>query len=184
MKKTEVVIIAAIAESNRVIGKNGKLPWRIPQDSKRFQDITLGYPVIMGRKTWEYDIEKCPLVKRFNIVISSCPEQESVSEHCRSYPFELAFVNSIQEALKNAEDREKAFIVGGASIYSQSLNLADTLELTLVEGSFEGDTFFPNYEHLIGSQFKLVSRETHPGFRYETYRRICYSHTRTYSDPK
>jgi dihydrofolate reductase len=173
MKKTEVIIIAAVAESNRVIGKNGKLPWRIPQDSKRFQEITLGHPVIMGRKTWEFDIEKRPLVKRFNIVISSSPEQEDVSMHCHNYPFELAFVNSIQDALKNAASQEKAFIVGGASIYSQALNLADTLELTLVEGDFEGDTFFPNYEHLIGDQFKLVNQEKHPGFRYETYRRIA-----------
>lgn len=172
MKKTEVIIIAAVAESNRVIGKNGKLPWRIPQDSKRFQEITLGHPVIMGRKTWEFDIEKRPLVKRFNIVISSSPEQEDISNYCHNYPFELAFVNSVQDALKNAANQEKAFIVGGASIYSQALNLADTLELTLVEGDFEGDTFFPNYEHLIGDQFKLVNQEKHSGFRYETYRRI------------
>jgi dihydrofolate reductase len=172
MKRPEVIIIAAVAESNRVIGRNGKLPWRIPQDSKRFQEITLGYPVIMGRKTWEYDIEKCPLSKRFNIVVSSCPKQEEVSQNCLNYPFELAFVKSLQEALENTANQEKAFIVGGASIYSQSLNLADTLELTLVEGSFEGDTFFPSYEHLIGNPFKLVNQEVHPGFRYETYRRI------------
>nr|AIA17271.1 Dihydrofolate reductase [uncultured bacterium] len=172
MKTPEVIIIAAVAESNRVIGRNGKLPWRIPQDSKRFQEITLGHPVIMGRKTWEFDVEKRPLSKRFNIVVSSSPEQEDVSKHCHNYPFELAFVNSVQDALKNTVNQEKAFIVGGASIYSQALNLADTLELTLVEGNFEGDTFFPDYQHLIGSQFKLVNQEKHPGFRYETYRRI------------
>lgn len=75
-------------------------------------------------------------------------------------------------ALKKVQNHNKAFIVGGASIYSQSLNLADTLELTLVEGDFQGDTFFPEYEFLIGDQFAMVNQETHAGYRFETYKRI------------
>jgi dihydrofolate reductase len=175
MNHPEVIIIAALAASNRVIGKNGKLPWSsIPEDSQRFKRLTLGHPVIMGRKTWEHDIEMCPLVERCNIVISSSPQVHAVKEHCQDFPFGLTFVTSLDEALAIAtqQDPEKVFIVGGASIYALALDIADTLELTLVDGSYTGDTFFPEYEHLIQTQFKLVNQEDRPGYRFETYQRI------------
>jgi dihydrofolate reductase len=172
MNQAEIIIIAALAESNKVIGKNGKVPWTIPEDSQRFQKLTLNHSVIMGRKTWEYDLEKKPLANRTNIVISSSPSKLGIAENCPDYPFKLFFVKSLEEALEKSEDREKVFIAGGSSIYAQALKLADTLELTLVEGNFEGDTFFPEYQHLIGKQFELVGKEVNPGFRFETYRRI------------
>jgi dihydrofolate reductase len=172
MNKTEIIIIAALAESNRVIGKDGKLPWRIPEDSARFKHLTLGHAVVMGRKTWEYDIEKCPLIHRYNIIISTSPDDHEIAEDCPEYPYGLAFVNSLPEALKKAETATKVFIVGGASIYAQALEVADTLELTLIEGTYEGDTFFPDYAHLIGSQFGLVNQEIRLGYRFETYKRI------------
>lgn len=173
MNKPEIIIIAALAESNRVIANKGKLPWTIPTDSQRFQKLTLEHTVIMGRKTWENDLKKRPLTKRNNIVISSEEQEIDSSEQRLDYPFKLLFVKSIQEALeKSKELEEKVFIAGGASIYAQALELADTLELTLVEGDFEGDTFFPEYQSLIDRQFELVGKETHPGFRFETYKRI------------
>ncbi len=168
MNKPEIIIISALAESNRVIGNNGKVPWRIPEDSERFQRLTLNHTVIMGRKTWEYDLEKCPLPQRRNIIISSSPERLQ-SEHLSDST--SVFVKSLEEALKESE-QEKIFIVGGSSIYAEALKLADTLELTLVKGDFEGDTFFPEYQPLIGHQFELVKKEIHPNFRYETYKRI------------
>lgn len=172
MNKPEIIIIAALAESNRVIAQNGKLPWTIPEDSQRFQSLTLNHTVIMGRKTWENDLKKRPLKNRINIVISGNPQEVKMASEFFNYPNGLLVVNSIQEALSKALDAEKIFIAGGGSIYAQTLELADILELTLVEETFEGDTFFPEYQSLIGSQFKLVAKEVRPGFRFETYKRI------------
>ncbi len=172
MSKPEIIIISALAESNRVIGKEGKVPWNIPEDSKRFQALTINHTVVMGRKTWEFDIEKLPLNNRKNIVISSEPEKVEREVAALDYPFELISVKSLEAALEKSQAEEKVFIVGGASIYAQALEVADTLELTLVEGDFEGNIFFPEYQHLIGSKFEIVKKEVHPGFRYETYKKI------------
>jgi len=172
MNKPEIIIIAALAESNRVIAQNGKLPWTIPEDSQRFESLTLNHTLIMGRKTWENDLKNSPLKNRINIVISSEPEEVEMESQSPEHPNELLVVKSVREALSKASRTEKIFIAGGASIYAQALELADTLELTLVEGNFEGDTFFPEYQYLIGSQFELVAKEVRPGFRYETYKKI------------
>lgn len=173
MKKPEIIIIAAVAESNRVIGKNGKLPWRIPEDSARFKAVTLGHTVIMGRKTWEHDVEQCPLSHRHNIVVSRSSNARSVSNRCAHYPFELTWATSLGDALKQAKTEEqKIFIVGGATLYAEALAIADTLDLTLIDGEFDGDTFFPEYNNLLGTEFTLTQRETHPGYRFDTYRRV------------
>jgi len=172
MNKPEIIIIAALAESNRVIAQNGELPWNLPEDSQRFQELTLNHTVIMGRKTWENDLKQLPLKNRNNLVISSEPQKVKTALPSPDYPFKLLVFNSIEEALEKSKQSEKIFIAGGAVIYAQALELADTLELTLVEGDFEGDTFFPEYQSLIGSQFELVAKEIKPGFRYETYKRI------------
>lgn len=172
MNQPEIIIIAALAESNRVIGKNGKLPWKIPRDAQRFQELTIGHAVIMGRKTWEFDVEKQPLIDRYNVVISNSITLDEIASLQLQYPLNLAFVSSLSEALKMVKNHNKIFIAGGASIYSQSLNLADTLELTLIEGDFQGDTFFPEYEFLIGDQFAIINKGTHTGYRFETYKRI------------
>lgn len=175
MNKPEIIIIAALAESNRAIAKNGQLPWNIPEDSKRFQSLTLNHTVIVGRNTWEKDLKNSPLKNLNLIVISSNPDEVKMQLQSVNYPEEVLVFNSLQEALEKAQDPEKIFIAGGASIYAQALELADTLELTSVEGDFDGDTFFPEYESLIGSQFELVAKEVHPGFRFETYKRITHS---------
>jgi len=173
MKQPEIIIIAALAESNRVIGKNGKLPWKtIPEDAQRFQDLTRSHAVIMGRNTWEFDVEKHPLSERYNVVVSHSIPPDEIASLQAQYPSNLAFVNSISDALNKVKTYDKVFIVGGASIYSQSLSLADTWELTLVEGDFQGDTFFPEYKFMIGHQFELVNLENRTGFRFETYKRI------------
>lgn len=180
-KKPEIVLISALAESNRAIGKNGKLPWSyIAEDSNRFQELTKGHPVIMGRKTWEYDLEEKPLVQRSNVVISSKTTKFEPKESDRNKPAEVAFVSSLREALKKANDADRkivnvdrTYIIGGATIYSQALELADIWELTIVEGEFTGDTFFPEYQHLIDTKFEKVNVSKRPGFRFETYRKIA-----------
>ncbi len=173
MKMPEIVVIAALAANNRVIGKQGKVPWHIPADSQRFQRLTIGHSVIMGRKTWSEDIEKCPLTKRRNIVITSHPDQYQVADHCQNYPLGLVFVPSLLAALQAVEEEDKVFIIGGASIYAQALPLADVLDLTIVEGDYEGDAYFPEYQGLIGNQFEQMHVEAHAGFRFETYRRMA-----------
>ena len=172
MNKAEIIIIAALAESNRAIALNGELPWNIPEDSQRFESLTLNHTLIVGRNTWDSDLKNSPLKNHNIIVISSQPEEVEMELKSISYSEEVLVFNSLSEALQKSQDLEKIFIAGGASIYAQALEIADTLELTLVEGDFDGDTFFPEYQHLIGSQFELVGKEERPGFRFETYKRI------------
>lgn len=172
MNKPEIIIIAALTEANRVIANHGNLPWNIPEDSQRFQLLTHNHTVIVGRNTWEKDLKTQPLQDSNIIVISSKPEEVKTDLQSINYPVEVLVFDSLSEALEKATEPEKIFIAGGASIYSQALEIADTLELTLVEGEFEGDTFFPEYQHLVASKFNLVAREERPGFRYETYKTI------------
>lgn len=172
MNQPEIIVIAALAAANRVIAQNGKLPWNIPEDSKRFQSLTLNHTVIVGRKTWENDLKQQPLPHRTTIVVTSKPEAVKPPPDLEQ-PNQLMVCESLPTALEIAPDPEKIFIAGGASIYAQALELADTLELTLVEGDFNGDTFFPEYQHLIGSRFELVAQAVRPGFRFETYRQIA-----------
>lgn len=135
LQKPTISIIAAIG-SNRELGKDNKLLWHIPEDLKRFRQITSGHPVIMGRNTYQ-SIGK-PLPKRTNIIITRDP-QFSV-EGC-------LIVHSLNKAIQKASetDTKEIFIIGGGQIYSQAICIADKLYLTKVEGSFDADTFFPDY---------------------------------------
>ncbi len=168
----EIIIIAALSATNRVIGKDNKLPWHIPADSQRFQDLTQGHVVIMGRKTWESDVGRCPLPQRYNIVVSSQSQLGEIDADCLSQSLGVELVDSVTKAIAKAQEFSKIFIVGGAGIYTEALALADTWELTLVEGDYDGDTFFPEYQSLVDTKFKLVNVENHQKFRYETYRKI------------
>jgi dihydrofolate reductase len=161
-----IILIAALACSNRVIGRGGKLPWSIPEDLKRFQQLTLNHTVIMGRKTWEFDLEKRPLKNRFNLVVSSTlGTDENLG---------IQVARSLSQALEYCRDRDQVFIGGGASLYAQAfdLGIVNTLELTLIEGHYEGDVFFPPFRHLIETQFELVKLEPREGYRFETYYRM------------
>jgi dihydrofolate reductase len=152
----KVAIIAAIAR-NRTIGNEGKLPWHISDDLKRFKRLTTGHTVLMGRKTFE-SLGK-PLANRRNVVISSRPVPDS-----ETYP-------SLTAALDALSGQEKIFVIGGGSIYAQMLDRADELYLTLIDRDVEGDTFFPPYEHLLDTCFKLQHREYHEGFSFVDYTR-------------
>lgn len=141
MKKPILSIICAIAE-NLAIGKNKKLLWHIPEDFKRFKDLTSGHVLVMGENTFR-SLGK-PLPGRTNIVISNNPGFKARGA--------LVF-HDIESALDKAKEIEKSeiFIIGGGQIYRQTIGLADKLYLTIVEGDFEADTFFPDY-----SVFKKV----------------------------
>ena len=118
----EVNLIVAIGKDG-AIGKNGDLIWKIPQDLKRFKQLTTGHPVIMGRKTWE-SLPKKPLPNRRNIIITKNPEYKADGAET---------MNSIEEALKKIAD-ETSFIIGGAQIYREFLPYASRIYLTVVEG--------------------------------------------------
>jgi dihydrofolate reductase len=163
--RMEVVIIAAVAERNRVIGRGNDLPWHIPEDLRRFKGLTRGHPMIMGRRTFESIVHQFggPLPERRLLVVTSSGAVEG-------YPYIEAYT-SPDLAMNAAAGAQRVFIGGGASIYAQFLGIADRMELTLVEGDFEGDTYFPEYESLIGTVFRQSAEEPHEGFRFVTYER-------------
>jgi dihydrofolate reductase len=153
----KLAIIVAIAHK-RVIGKDGKLPWHISEDLKRFKRLTTGHAVLMGRKTFE-SIGR-PLPNRRNVVVSLTPQTGVETYH------------SISEALEALKDQDKVFVIGGGQLYAGLIDSADTLYLTLVNQDVEGDTFFPPYEHLLGTRYREVAREEHEGYTFVDYERI------------
>ena len=131
--------------ANRVIGSNGQMPWHLPADLKRFRQITWGFPVLMGRKTFEA-IGK-PLPGRSNIIISS--NKNYAQPDC------LIF-NDIESALRNCSHSREVFVIGGATLYQALLPRADYLYLTEINKEFEGDTYFPEIDQ---NQWQEVERE-------------------------
>jgi dihydrofolate reductase len=153
----KLALIVAIGR-NSVIGTQGKLPWHISEDLQRFKRLTTGHAVLMGRKTFE-SIGR-PLPHRRFIVLSSTP-----------LPGVETF-RSIDTALAALADQERVFVIGGGTVYAALLPRADELYLTLVDRTVDGDTFFPPYEDLLASHFRLVHREYHEGFAFMDYIRI------------
>ena len=164
MARGEIIILAAIAEKNRVIGKDGKLPWYISEDLKRFKRLTTGHAVLMGRKTFESIVERLgkPLHERRNIVLTS--------KSFAHYPGVETYT-SIESALTAIKSEQKIFVVGGERVFKETLQMADALELTIVEGDYEGDAFFPEYEEIITKQFQIFNKEKKEGYRFESYKR-------------
>ena len=153
----KLAIIAAIGK-NRVIGSNGKIPWHISEDLKRFKRLTTGHAVVMGRRTWE-SLGK-PLPNRRNIVLASKP---IAAVECYS---------TIDAALNAVNDQERVFVIGGARVYAELLPRSHELYLTFVDQQVEGDAFFPPYEDLLKGQFTIVRDEKHPGFEFVDYVRV------------
>ena len=132
-QRMHISLIAAMAR-HRVIGKDNGLPWRLPADLKHFKTVTLGKPVIMGRKTFE-SIGK-PLPGRTNIVVTRDPA--FAAEGCD-------IAHSLDAAIAAAGDVPEAMIIGGANLYAQALPRATRLYLTLIDVEVEGDAWFPDY---------------------------------------
>ena len=143
---TRIYLIAAIA-GNGVIGANGKLPWHLPEDLKHFKNLTLGHPVIMGRRTWE-SLGK-PLPGRENIVISRKPGYEAPG---------ASVASTIAAAVALCSGEPLAFVIGGAEIYAAALPLADGLVITEIQQDYEGDTRFPAWER---RAWRVSQKETH-----------------------
>jgi dihydrofolate reductase len=140
-----ISLIAAIGK-NRELGKDNKLLWNIPEDLKRFKDLTHSHPIIMGRKTYE-SIGR-PLPNRINIIITRDPEYRQKVDGV------VVVVDSLQAALDTAMEREvnEIFIIGGGQIFEEAIKIADKLYLTIVDKEYpNADVYFPDY-----SEFKTV----------------------------
>jgi len=139
----EIILIAAVAE-NGVIGKDNKMPWNIKGNLAHFKEMTMGFPCIMGRKTWD-SLPKKPLPGRLNIVISRTVNDADIKDS--SSVSQCLRVNSFGSAVEECKDYEKIFIIGGESIYKQAMPIATKIDLTLIPGDYEGDTYFPEIEN-------------------------------------
>ena len=162
-----ITLIAAAAENN-ALGKNNELVWHLPDDFKRFKQLTSGHFIIMGRKTFE-SFPK-PLPNRTHIIIT---RQKNYAEkiNCDS----CIVVDSIEDAIAKTNSNDENFIIGGGEIYKLSMPFADKIELTRVHGAFDADAFFPEIEE---DNWNLVNEEFHPkddkhnfDFTYQTFLR-------------
>ena len=145
-----ISIIAAMAR-NRVIGKENKLPWRLPADLQHFKRLTMGKPMIMGRKTWESLPGLLP--GRPHIVVSRNRDHQAPG---------ASLVHSLEEAIRQAGDAPEIMIVGGANLYVQALSLAQRIYLTEIDLDVEGDAWFPEFD---AAQWQETAREEHKADR-------------------
>jgi dihydrofolate reductase len=141
-----VYLVAAVAR-NGIIGAGGQLPWHLPEDLKHFRKITLGHPVIMGRRTWE-SLGK-PLPGRENIVVSRRAGFEAPG---------ASVAASVEGAIALCTGEPVAFVIGGADIYAAALPLADGLVLTEIDRDYDGDTRFPQWDR---DAWRATQNESH-----------------------
>jgi len=143
----KISMIVAMAE-NRVIGLDNKMPWHLPGDLKFFKRVTLGKPVIMGRKTYQ-SIGR-PLPGRMNIVLTRDNDLHIEGVTC---------VQTVEQALALVADVEEVMVIGGATIYQQFLSKATRLYLTFIDLNVDGDTLFPDYQAI--AEWNEIGREAH-----------------------
>ena len=167
MTKSRISILVAMA-SNRTIGIDNTLPWRIPEDLKHFKKLTMGHHMIMGRKTFE-SIGKA-LPGRTTVVVSR--DLNLKIDGC-------TVAHSLPEAIQNCANDDEIYVVGGANIYAQALDLADTLNITEIQQDVTGDVCFPEFDR---SEWQETSREIHRQeipqpleYHFVSYRRIAPS---------
>jgi len=149
-----ITLIAAVAE-NGIIGKDNKMLWHLPDDFRYFRRNTLGHSVVMGRKTFE-SIGK-PLSERRNIVLS---------RHADWAADGVDVANSVDDVLTYCRDEREVFVIGGADLYRQMLPLAQTILLTRVHATPDGDAFFPK---IPAGEWTLARQEHHPGDEKHAY---------------
>ena len=156
-----ITLIAAAAENN-ALGKDNDLLWHLPEDFKRFKQITSGHYIIMGRKTFE-SFPK-PLPNRTHIIITR--QVDYLAEGC-------LVVHSLEEALAIGPQNEEVFIIGGAQIYKQALPFADKIDLTRVHIELDADAFFPEFNtsewNLVFSEKQFKDEKHQYDFTFETY---------------
>lgn len=160
-----IALVAAVARGG-VIGRGGALPWRLPEDLRRFRELTTGHAVVMGRKTWDSLPERFrPLPGRRNVVVTRDASWSADGAER---------AGSLEEALRVLAGEPRVFVIGGAEVFAQALPLADELYLTELDLEVEGDTFFPGWERdafAVVARERLVALDGTP-FSFVTYRRV------------
>lgn len=152
-----ISLVVAMAD-NGVIGKGGALPWRIPEDMRRFKALTLGKPCVMGRRTWD-SLPRKPLPGRDNIVVTRDP----------SFAADGAIVmHSLDAAL--ARKADEICVIGGTEIFAAALDRADVIHLTEVHGDVEGDVRMAPFDRAV---WRESAREDHAGYSFVTLERTC-----------
>ena len=165
----KVALVAAVARGG-VIGRDGGLPWRLPEDLAHFRGVTMDHPVVMGRRTWESLPERFrPLPGRRNVVVTRSSDWNAEGAAARA--------GSLHEALELLSGEERVSVIGGGELFAAALPLADELVLTEIDADFEGDTFFPDWDR---AAFVEVAREEHVSedgtpFAFVTYRSLAAS---------
>jgi dihydrofolate reductase len=157
-----IYLIAALA-SNGVIGIEGKLPWHLPEDLKHFKTLTLGHPIIMGRRTWESLGKALP--GRENIVVTRTPGYDAPG---------AAVASSLEAALALCTGEPVAFVIGGHQLFVESLPVAAGLILTEIFRAYEGDTWFPQFDRLRWREAQRQAHTAADGMRFDfvLYERI------------
>jgi dihydrofolate reductase len=150
-----ITVLAAVG-ANLVIGRDGQMPWHLPEDLAHFKAVTMGHTMVMGRKT--YDSIGRALPGRRTIVITRQPGWHAPS---------VEVAHSLPEALALAGPAD-VFVIGGSDVYREAMPYADQMLLTEVEQAPEGDAYFPAFEP---GDWREVAREAHPGFAFVTYAR-------------
>jgi dihydrofolate reductase len=149
---------------NGVIGKDNQMPWHLPEDLAHFKRVTLGQPVIMGRKTWDsLPARFRPLPGRLNIVVTRQSDWQAEG---------ALRAASIEEAMRLCGDVPDAWIMGGAEIYRQAAPLASRAVVTEIDADFEGDAFAPE----LGASWHAVARESHMAANGLTFSFVTYQH--------
>lgn len=162
----ELVGIVAVAE-NGIIGRDGEMPWHLPEDLAHFKRQTTGHPVIMGRVTYEGIIEALgkPLPERTSVVLTSrdleTPENAIVASNLTE-----AVAAAERAAAERHDETDRAFVAGGATVYEQFLPALDRLVITAIHDRPEGDTSFPDWDR---DEWEAVEREEHDGFAFLEY---------------
>lgn len=174
-KMPQLQLVVAMAK-NRVIGYQGAMPWHLPRDLQHFKQVTLGQPVLMGRKTYDSIIKSLgkPLPGRLNVVISR--RDPGVADGVLTF-------KGIEPAMAalTAEGEEVVNIIGGGEIYQTLLPLADKLYLTLIDAELEGDTWFPVIDF---KQWQVSDTETHPADAHNAYAMTFVTLVRATSAPE
>lgn len=141
-----MISLLVAMDKNQLIGKDNDLPWRLPADLAYFKRVTMGHPIIMGRKT--YDSIGRPLPGRENIIVTRDTSYEA--EGCK-------VIHSIEEIVKmNEQTDQELFVIGGAEIFKEILPYSDRLYITEINEEFEGDTYFPAFDK---SKWEVISEE-------------------------
>lgn len=170
MKK--VTIIAAVANNN-VIGKNGKIPWDIPEEMELFKQHTMGHALIVGRKTYEsighalpdremFVLSHSPLLLRPATLFERSGDKEGLGG-------EITFCTSIQDALDKTKKERTVFVMGGGDVYAQMMPLVDEMRISHLKEAYEGDCFFPDIDR---NTWRISEQQEFPDFIHTTYTRI------------